>query len=109
MDSNRDAIEKAVLSCLLRDPSLLAQTDDSLKESRFRDPLYARIFAAIVDLSNSGQRPDLTALVQKVSSTSQMAESDVAMVVADLLGFAPNVAHGRYYLTLLLEADEDKE
>ena len=106
MDSNRDAIEKAVLSCLLRDPSLLVQAGGGLTESRFREPLHARIFAAIVDLSYSGERPDLTALVQKVSSTSQMAETDVAAVIANLLGFAPNVAHGCYYLTLLLEADE---
>ena len=96
-----DGAEKAFLSCVLQQSSILNEACDYASSKLFYHPTHKRIFDAVLDLWKDGKDCDLVTVTDHMNTLGTLEASGGASFIAECF-IAPNVVgNWREYLEIL--------
>ena len=93
--------EASVLSALMLDPKRLGEVTPILSASDFYADANKRIFAAIVDVSQSGASVDVVSIAARLRSQEQLAALGGTPYLSQIVDATPAVAHVREHARLV--------
>ncbi|AEH40013.1 replicative DNA helicase DnaB [Treponema paraluiscuniculi Cuniculi A] len=96
--------ERAVLGAVLLDDSALSTVTEQLSASSFYSAAHQRIFQALVELSDLGQRPDILVLSEHLRSCEALDFVGGSAYVASLTDAVPSAANIEYYTRIVCDA-----
>ena len=93
--------ERAVLSCLLRDPELIPEAGSQLTEDAFYSPINRRIYQILANLYSEGGAVDAVVLMSELQKSGELNTLGGPQYVADLVDDLPMLASFPDYLKIL--------
>ena len=93
--------EESILGALLIDSSAIVEVAEFLKASDFYKPANAKVFAAIMQLHQTGQPVDILTVSEELERRGQIEEIGGRAALADLCARTPTAVHAKQYARIV--------
>lgn len=95
--------ERSVIGALLLDPDAIYEISDQLNAEDFFDPVYRDIYAAVVELSESGTIADFVTVSDALKTNQKIAGIGGSAFLAELPTDVPTSSNITTYAKLIIE------
>ncbi len=95
--------EKSVLGALLLDPDAIVRVGELLQPEDFYDPMYRRIYQAIVDLQNEQTAIDFVTVNNKLSNDTRIQNTGGSAFLAEIAAGIVTSSHAMQYAGIVKE------
>lgn len=93
--------ERGIIGSLLLDPELCDEVALHVRAEDFYAAAHAKLFAQLMELHNSGQRVDVTLLVERLRQDNELEEIGGVAYLAEVAASVPVAANAVYYAQIV--------
>lgn len=103
------AAERSVLGCVLLDGSTIDDIRLHCRADMFYADAHQKIFAAAVELWDSGKKIDAVTLADRLETNGMLADAGGAMYLMEILETVPHTAHAAEYAQIVAKFYQRRE
>lgn len=95
------AAERAILGCLMLNPTTIAEAEAKLAKDAFYRPIHGKIFEAVAELAAEGKPTDAIAVAARLADRGYLGEVGGGPYLCELMESVPLVANIGHYIRIV--------